>query len=66
MADRKRKFEYKFLEVKPEYGQADTLLQALNMLGADGWYVISVNHGALHDDIGYARVWLAREIIKDD
>jgi hypothetical protein len=53
----KKKYEYQWYTVEPGVNT----IEELNNLGADGWRVRSVFHGALHDDVSYAKILLERE-----
>jgi len=53
-----KKFEYKIATIVPGM----EIEKKLNELGAEGWRVVGVLQGALHDDVSHARVLLEKEI----
>lgn len=55
-----KKYEYRYVEI-PDNPDPRMAEEALNKLGAEGWQVVQLLQGQLHDDTAMGRIWLMRE-----
>jgi Domain of unknown function (DUF4177) len=61
MATKGVKYEYKIVNL-PNDSTEDEVTGILNASGAEGWWVISISHGAIHDDQIWGTVFMVRAV----